>query len=51
MKKYKFTFIGRKVGAIGKTYKIVSTVTAENIDSAKLSLYDNYEHIQILKIV
>lgn len=51
MKKYKFSFIGRQVGAIGIFYKITATVEAENIEAAKLRLYDKYDHIQQLKQV
>jgi hypothetical protein len=50
MKKYKFTFLGVKNGAIGKHVKFTITTEAENFESAKLKLYDTHEHIQILSV-
>ena len=50
MKKYKFTFLGVKLGAIGKRIKFTVTTEAENFEAAKLKLYDTHEHIQILKV-
>ena len=50
MKKYKFTFIGVKRGAIGKRLQFTVTTEAENFEDAKLKLYDTHEHIQILKV-
>ena len=50
MKKYKFTFLGVKLGAIGKRVKFTVTTEAENLESAKLKLYDTHEHIQILSV-
>lgn len=50
MKKYKFSFMGRKVGTISKVYKITDEVIAESIFHGKSKLYDNYEHIRILSV-
>jgi hypothetical protein len=50
MKKYKFTFLGVKLGAIGKRIKFTVTTEAENFEAAKLKLYDTHEHIHILKV-
>jgi len=50
MKKYKFTFQGKKIGSIGKLQKFTITTEAENFDAAKLKLYDTHEHIHILKV-
>jgi hypothetical protein len=47
-KTFKITFIGRKVGAIGKRYQITETVKATDQQAAELRLYDNYEHIAVL---
>jgi len=48
MLKYQAKFTGRTINAIGKTYKIIDTVEAENEESARLKLYDKYEHISNL---
>ena len=45
---YRFNFIGRKIGAIGKTYVIKQTVKALNYESAVKKLYVNFEHISQL---
>jgi len=42
---YKFNFIGRKIGAIGKFYPIRHTVKSKNYDSAVKALYKKFEHI------
>jgi hypothetical protein len=42
-------FWGRKRGAIGICYFITAVVFAESLESAKLSLYDDYEHIMKLR--
>lgn len=52
-KKYKCSFIGRKVGVIGKLQNFTIEVEApENVgkESVSLSLYDNFEHITGLTI-
>lgn len=43
--KYKATFTGREVGAIGIFHKIETEVDGENEESARLALYDRFEHI------
>lgn len=43
-------FEGRKAGAIGALSKFTETVKADNLDTAILRLYDNYEHIAILTV-
>lgn len=47
MKKYTFSFIGVKIGSIGKRKKFKVTTEAENFEDAKLNLYDTHEHITI----
>lgn len=50
MNKYKISFIGRKKNAKGKVYKITETVFANDVEGAKLKLYENYEHIKVLTL-
>lgn len=50
MNKYKFSFTGRKVGAIGIFYKISAEYTAADLKQAGSLLYNDYEHITGLKI-
>lgn len=50
MKTFTIYFIGRKIYAIGIRYQIKETVQAPDIESAKLKLYEKYEHISILDI-
>lgn len=45
-----FSFDGRLLGAIGKTYFISTKVRAENKEKAINELYNKYEHITNLKI-
>lgn len=45
---FKFSFVGRKVGAIGKTYKINVTYSEFNQSKAFEQLYTEYEHISTL---
>lgn len=47
MELFTVKFNGRKKGAIGVTYPITETVKAEDKESVRLALYDNYEHIII----
>ena len=44
-REYKLSFVGRETGALGITYSITATVTAHDDKSARLALYDRYEHI------
>jgi len=50
MNKYKITFTGRLIGAIGIFYKITDTVQAANEKDAILALYNKYEHIHQPKV-
>lgn len=50
MKKFICTFVGRKVGAIGKSYKNRITLYCENIDEVNELLYKDFENITNLKI-
>jgi len=45
MKTYEMQFTGRKVGAIGKCYKIRAQVFADSQKKAVEKLYDRFEHI------
>ena len=47
---YKASFIGREINAIGITYHIIETVSAENREKAILALYEKYDHISNLTI-
>lgn len=49
-KKFKASFVGRLVGAIGKVYKINETIEAINEQEAENKLYNKYEHITNLII-
>jgi len=50
MKKYKLSFTGRQAGAIGIFYPIRETYKAKSIHEAISLLYEDYEHIQNLKV-
>ena len=43
-------FKGRTLGAIGITYRINTTVEADNPDAARLKLYDKWDTITELEI-
>lgn len=45
MTKYRVSFIGRTLGAIGITYPIVAEVEAASEDEARLKLYDHYDSV------
>jgi hypothetical protein len=45
---FKFSFVGRESGSIGKTYKISKTYKAFNQQEAINQLYTDYEHITTL---
>lgn len=51
MYKYTFVFSGRKAGAIGSLSQFRVSVIAENEESARLSLYDNFEHITVMSLI
>jgi hypothetical protein len=45
---FKFSFVGRKSGAIGKTYAIKQAIKAFNLNEAINELYTHFEHISTL---
>ena len=47
---YNISFIGRKVGAIGVTYKINDKIEAKSEAEFIEKLYKKYDNISILKI-
>jgi len=54
MKKIKASFTGRKIGAIGKTYKIVDFVLlpdGSTEEVIKLAFYEKYEHLSNFKLL
>lgn len=50
MKKYTFTFYGKTTGAIGNAGKHTAARTAESEDAARLALYDEFEHVLVIKV-
>jgi hypothetical protein len=50
LRKFQVTFCGRKLNAIGRFENYTIVVSAKNEEKARLKLYDNYDHIQILKV-
>lgn len=51
MHEYTFCFNGRRLGAIGTLSQFRVSVIAENDDLARLSLYDNFEHITVVSLL
>lgn len=51
MIRYYAKFNGRQVGAIGRFHTISTTVEAEDLERAKLALYERYEHITSLRLI
>ena len=49
MNTYEILFKGRLNHSIGETFPIIKTVTADSHEHALLSLYEDYEHITVLK--
>ena len=47
---YNISFIGRKAGAIGSTYKINDKIEAKNEAEFIEKLYKKYDHVSKLKI-
>jgi hypothetical protein len=45
VKRYKCTFIGRRVGALGVRHRITLTVDAWTEADAKFACYEEHEHI------
>lgn len=50
MKKFKLSFTGREVTAIGKVYRITATIEAKTEQAAILKLYEKYDHITALTV-
>lgn len=50
MRKFKLTFKGRKLGAIGTFSNFTVKQHADNPDEAGIALYDNFEHITELTV-
>ena len=50
MKKFKLSFTGREISAIGKTYRIHATIEAETQQAAILKLYEKYDHVTNLTV-
>jgi hypothetical protein len=48
--RYRAEFWGRTIGAIGVTSRYVVEVEADNLEAARLKLYDTYEHISGLRL-
>lgn len=46
---YRFTFVGRPIGAIGKTWEHTAERFGHTEEAAKESLWETYEHISITK--
>lgn len=51
MTRYRCTFYGRKVGAIGIKSWYELTIDAPDPEAARLKLYDTHEHIEGLRVV
>jgi len=49
--KITITFDGRQSGAIGIVYKIQDTYNVSSISEARSLLYEDYEHIDVKKII
>lgn len=49
--KYTVSFTGRKLRAIGEFYLITTEVAATSEDSARMKLYDTYDHIMGFKVL
>lgn len=47
--RYRITFYGRLKNAIGVDYQITAEREGENFEAARLALYDEYEHVHVLK--
>jgi hypothetical protein len=44
-RKFRFTFVGCRKGAIGERYRIVAVRTGVDVETARLALYDEFDHI------
>lgn len=47
---YKAKFVGRKINAGGVFYEIETTVDGADPESARINLYERYEHITKLEL-
>jgi len=50
VKTFKATFRGRKKGAQGIFYKVECTVEGEDRESARINLYEDWDHIHLLTL-
>lgn len=50
MRRYRATFTGRKIGALGVSYRIETEVMGNDEDRARINLYDKFEHIKELRL-
>jgi len=50
MKKFTLRFMAKERGAIGAFQSFIETVEAETYAAARLSLYDNYDHITVFEV-
>lgn len=48
--RYRATFTGRKVGAIGVFYSISTEVEGSTPEQARLNLYERFDHIRDLTL-
>lgn len=51
MEKITIKFKGRQRGAIGIFYEIQETYSVNSVSEARSLLYEDYEHIQVNKVV
>lgn len=49
IKRYRITFYGRTVGAIGIDYEITAEREGVDMEAARLALYDKYEHVHVVR--
>lgn len=49
MSRWKFTFVGRRKGAIGIFYEISAERDGETCEKARLALYDEFDHVMVHK--
>ena len=50
MSTYKFSFSGRQVGAIGAFSFYIEDREGQNAHNALMKLYDDFEHIRLVKV-
>ena len=49
MPRYRITFYGRTIGAIGVDYVITAEREGDTPDAARMALYDKYEHVLVVR--